>query len=109
MIVVDLSEMKDELGDFSEFLKSKIRASIVVNGESLVLDTGEEKLLTKRVKTLVKKFLHQRGLAEAYKVIEAKEVVRVAKRKHGEKRKAAKKRTAPSPYDTLPYFFPNRP
>ena len=104
-----MSEIKEERDYLSDFLKSRIRVSIAVKGESLVLDAGEEKLLTKSVKAFVKRFLHQRGLIEAYRVIEEREVIRVTKRKHKEERRVRDKGTEPSSYDTLPYFFPNRP
>ncbi len=104
-----MSEMKEERDYLSDFLESRIRVSIAVKGESLVLDVGEEKLLTKSVKAFVKRFLHQRGLSEAYRVIEEGEVIRVAKRKHKKERRVRDKGTEPSSYDTLPYYFPNRP
>ena len=109
MIAIDLSEIKEERDYLTDFLKSKIRGSVAVRGESLVLDAGEEKLLVKNVKTFVKRFLHQRGLSEAYRVIEEGDVIRVTKRKHREERRVKEKGTEPSSYDTLPYFFPNRP
>lgn len=109
MIIIDFSEIKNEKGNLSDFLKSKIQVSIAVNGDSLVLDAGEEKLPKRSVKILLKKFLHQRGLEEAYRVIQEKEVARIVKRKHRGKQNTGKKGTPPSPYDTLPYYFPNRP
>jgi hypothetical protein len=56
----------------------------------------------------VKQFLHHKGLSETYRVTEEHGVVRITKRKHKE-RKAKEKNTPPSPYDTLPYFFPAHP
>lgn len=109
MITIDLSQIKNEKGSLSDFLKSKIQVIITVKGDSLVLDTGEDKLPIKSVKMLLKKFLHQKGLEETYRVIEEKEVARIVKQKHREKQNIRKKGTPPSPYDTLPYFFPNRP
>jgi hypothetical protein len=104
-----MSEIKEERNYLTDFLKTRIQVSIAVKGESLVLDAEEEKLLTKNVKVFVKRFLHQRGLSEAYRVIEEREVIRVAKRKHREERRVRDKGTEPSSYDTLPYYFPNRP
>jgi len=75
----------------------------------LVIDSEEEKLSSRDIKAFVKRFLHHRGLSEAYRVIEENEIVRITKRKNREEQRAKKKVTEPSSYDTLPYFFPNRP
>lgn len=75
----------------------------------MVIDSEEEKLSSRDIKAFVKRFLHHRGLSEAYRVIEENEIVRITKRKNREEQRAKKKVTEPSSYDTLPYFFPNRP
>jgi len=109
LITIDVSELENEGSHLSDFLESKIRASITFEGRVLVIDSEEEKLSSRDVKSFVKRFLHHRGLLEAYRVIEENEVVRITKRKHKEEQRAKKKGTEPSSYDTLPYFFPNRP
>jgi len=111
-----VSELENEDSHLSDFLKSKIRASITFEGSVLVIDSVEEKLSSRDMKTFVKRFLHHRGLSlhhrglsEAYRVTEENEVVRITKRRHKEEQRTKKKGTEPSSYDTLPYFFPNRP
>jgi hypothetical protein len=108
MTVIELREINNETRPLSNFLKSAIQVSVAVKGNALVLDTGQEKLSTRSVKTLVKKFLHQQGLEDTYRVIKEKEILRIVKRKHGEKPHPRKKGTPPSSYNTLPYLFPNR-
>jgi len=80
-----------------------------VRRDSLVLDVGEEKLSRKSVKMLVKKFLHQKSLEETYRVIVEKEAAKIVKQKHEKRQNTGKKVISPSPYDKLPYYFPNRP
>jgi hypothetical protein len=108
MISIEVHEINNEQRALSNFLKSAIQVSVAVKGNALVLDTGQEKLPTRSVKTLVKKFLHQRGLEDTYRVIKEKEIFRIVKRKHGEKPHHHKKGTPPSSYNTLPYLFTNR-
>jgi hypothetical protein len=108
LITIDISELKSERDDLSEFLKSKLQASIITKDKMLVI-TSEERLSIKNVKEYVKRFFHHRGLSEIYRVIEEKDVIRITERKKVGKRKPEKKGTEPTSYDTLPYFFPNRP
>ena len=109
MITVDTSELERERNSLSDFLKSKIKVSITAKGKVLVLDSGEETLSSISIKTLVKRFLHHKGLSEVYRVTEEKRVVKISKRKYRKERSSEKKGTPPSPYDTIPYFFPDRP
>jgi hypothetical protein len=108
LITIDIGELKSERDDLSEFLKSKLRASIITKENILVINS-EKVFSSKDAKTFVKRFLHHKGLSKNYRVIEEKELVRITERKNVGKRKAEKKGTEPSSYDTLPYFFPNRP
>ena len=109
MITIDLSQIKNEKGNLSDFLRSKIQVIITVNGDSLVLDTGKEEPSIKSVKILLKKFLRQRGLEDRYGVVEKKETYRFIEKnveqKHLEKQNSKKKGTSPSVYNTLPYLF----
>jgi hypothetical protein len=118
LIAIDLSQIKNEKDNLSNFLKSKIQVIITVKGDSLFLDTGEEEPPIKSVKLLLKKFLSQKGLEDRYIVIEKKktysvikkkEAARIVKQKHGKTQNTGKNVTPPSPNDLLPYFFPNRP
>jgi hypothetical protein len=103
-----MGELEHEHQSLSAFLESKIQVSITVKKAVLILDSKEKKVLPKEVKMLVKRFLHREGLYETYRVTEENEVVRIIKREH-KVRKAKEKGTPPSPYDTLPYFFPAHP
>lgn len=110
MITIDLSQIKNEKDNLSEFLKSRIQVTITVSEDSLILETGEEEPPVKSMKTLLKKFLRHRGLEDRYSVIEKKETYKVVEKnveqKQQKKQNAEKEGTPPSVYDTLPYFFP---
>lgn len=73
MITIDISELKSERDNLSNFLKLKLRASIIVRDRSLVINS-EEVLSSRDVKAFVKRFLHHRGLSEIYRVIEEKKL-----------------------------------
>lgn len=103
-----MSELKNERGRLSDFLKLKLRASIVVKGKILVVGS-EERLSPKDVKTCVKRFLYHRGLSENYRVIKEHETIRITKRRLSKKKRVKKKGIPPSSYDTLPYLFPTHP
>jgi len=107
-MTVDLSQIKNEKNSISDFLRSRAKVTITTRGDFLVLDFGEEKL-PKKVIMLLKKFLHQKSLEETYRVIVEKEAAKIVKQKHEKRQNTGKKVTSPSPYDKLPYYFPNRP
>ena len=109
MITIDVSEIKDERFNLFEFLKSKIKASIAIKRKELIIEFGEDDLSHRNLKTIVKRFLHHKGLSEDHRVTEENNIISISKRKHIESRKIEKKGRASSPYDTLPYYFPNRP
>ena len=109
MIKIDLGDLEKEILNLSTFIESKNSFSITVMGKELIIDSGKEVPSARNVKELVKQFLHHKVLSESYRVIEENEVVRITKRKQESKLKTRKKGKKPSSYDTLPYFFPNRP
>jgi hypothetical protein len=108
-MTVDLSQIRNEKNEISDFLESRIKVTITRRGDFLVLDLGEEKLPPKKVIMLLKKFLHQKSLEETYRVIVEKEAAKIVKQKHEKRQNTEKKVSSPSPYDKLPYYFPNRP
>ena len=109
LIKIDLGDLEKEVLYLSTFIESKNSFSVTVMGKELIIDSGKEVPSARKVKELVKQFLHHKGLSESYRVIEENEVVRITKRKQEGKLKTRKKGNKPSSYDTLPYFFPNRP
>jgi len=109
LITIDLGELKNKRVELSKFLQSKIRASISVKRNKLLLNPERKDVSPKEVKTLVKRFLHRKALSETYRVTEEQRVIRITKRRRGKKRSAEKKKVPPSAYDTLPYYFPLRP
>ncbi len=107
MLVIDLNQVRDEQGAILDFLRSRTQATVTAKGNSLVLEADEGELSARDVKMLLKKFLHQRGLDGAYRVVGEREVVRIVRQRE-KRRPRAKSGVPPSPYDTMPYFFPNR-
>ena len=109
MITIDASELGSRRSDLADFLKSKTRAQVTSKGGSLILDLGEETASPRGVKMLVKRFLHQRGLSESYRVLEERRVVRITKLRSKEKPSTKNRGTGASSYNTVPFFFPNPP
>jgi hypothetical protein len=103
-----LGELENEHQSLSAFLESKIQGSITVKKKVLILDSKEKTVPPREVKILVKRFLYHKGLSKTYRVTEEHEAIKITKREHKE-RKDKEKHTPPSPYDTLPYFFPVHP
>ena len=69
-ITIDMSELKVERNNLSSFLESKTQVPITIEGKMLIIDSKEETLSTRNVKTYVKRFLYHRGLYENYRVTE---------------------------------------
>lgn len=109
MVIIDMSELESERSNLSSFLESKVGVPIRMKGKILVVDSAEKVLLPRDVKTYVKHFLYHRGLSETYRVTEEHAVIRITSYKHRRDEKVKEKGVAPSPYDTLPYYFPKRP
>lgn len=114
IITIDLNQVRNEKNNLSDFLKSKIQVIITINGDSLILDTGDEEPSIKSIKELLRKFLRQRCLEEKYGIIEEKKTYKIierkdtknAKLKDNEKRDSKRGGKPPSVYHTLPYLFP---
>ena len=106
LIKIDVSGLKDERENLSEFLASRINVSVVSKGTTLLFN--KEELSARNLKTFVKKFLHVKNLSESYRVVEEEKTIRIVRRKSTGKHGSKKKGTKPSPYSTLPYFFPSR-
>jgi len=109
LILIDMSELERERSDLSTFLEPKIGAPIRMEGKILVVDSTGKMRLPRDVKTSVKHFLYHRGLSETYRVTEEHGVIRITRYKHRGDKKVKREGRAPSPYDTLPYYFPMRP
>jgi hypothetical protein len=104
-VTVDLRELESERSNLSTFLRSKIQGEITIDGMRVVVDTGEERLSPREVKTSVKRFLHSRGFSTTYRVTVEQGLVRVSRRRQ-EKDRKVKKGTPPPPHQTMPFYFP---
>ena len=109
LVTVDLGELDNEYSRLYAFLKSKIQGPITKKGELPIVVSMEKTVSPRDVKTYVKRFLHREGLSETYRVTEEQGIVRIIKRKRRGGRKTERREIPPSPYDTLPYYFPAHP
>lgn len=70
---IDTSELKSEKGDITNklagFLREKTSADVTIEGKRLTVKGEGEAAGKKYAKVLIKKFLHQNGLKETYRVI----------------------------------------
>lgn len=108
MIVVDIGELEREGSRLCDYLKSKLLANMTVRGRVLTIDQRVGCPSSRKVKMLVKRFLHHRDLSETYRVIKEEEVIRIKRRRPKRASKARKRGITPSPYETLPYYYPRR-
>ena len=107
MISIDMSDLDHEIENLSAFIELKTVAAGTRKGKTLVVDDSAPSM--KDMRTLIKRFLHQKGLSESYRVTEEKGVIHVARRKERDRKKTDyRSGTKPSPSSTMPYFFPKR-
>lgn len=105
MISIDLSGLENERNDLLKFLESKTKSSITIKGRLLLFEPGEKTLSPGEIKTLVKRFLHHKGLSDSFRVTEEKGAIKISKLKERKEEKREPKSSPPSPSETLPYFF----
>jgi len=106
LITVDVSELKDISRGLSEYLRRTLPATVAVKGGTLVIDQQAGQLTSRAVRKRVKRFLHRRGLVEDYKAVKIGGVIRIKRRRVRKRSRAKTKGVAPSPYETLPYYYP---
>ena len=102
MQIVDMKRVQDEIKPVTEFLRARIKGSLIVKGSQIEIEgaTHDE------VKQLLHKFLHQRGLT-GHKVHSQPGFIEIVPHDDKEVRKGAKGRPPTAP-ETMPYFFPGR-
>lgn len=107
MIEIELSELKKIGNDIAELLRERMRADVTVKHSMLIVpDTvNGDRLEIKEVKLQVKHALHHLGLSDDYRVLEEHHRIIIEKVKKAPQH-AQHEGTVPSPYQTLPYFFP---
>lgn len=109
MTTIDVSEIKDERDRLAGFLRMELSTTVEAKGKALMLQPASRASNAGALKTLVKRFLHRRGMSEDYRVTVEGDVLRISKRRHGEGRRSEPKGTGASSYNTVPYYFPNPP
>ena len=83
-VKVDASELKgegDKVKELVDFLKEKTSAELTTESKNITVKGEGEAVSKKYIRVLLKKFLHQKELKEAYRVIGGKENVLVVKEK----------------------------
>lgn len=102
-----MGDLKKVGKEIAESLGQRLKTDVSMKGKLLIVPdtTSRSKLGVKEVKLQVKHVLHQLGFSEEYRVLTEHHTVRIVK--VGEKyRPIERKGTAPSPSQSLPYFFP---
>jgi len=100
--IVEMKRVQDEIKPVTEFLRAKIKGSLIVKGSQIEIEGASHH----EVKQLLHKFLHQRGLIN-YKVLSQPSFIEIVPHGGKEVRKGSKGRTPTAP-ETMPYFFPGR-
>ncbi|MGO9644277.1 MAG: hypothetical protein ACLPY5_05965 [Candidatus Bathyarchaeia archaeon] len=107
MIEIELGDLKKVGNDIAELLGERMGTEVAVSNCALIVpDTVNGKRLeVKDVKFQVKHVLHHLDLSDDYRVLAGHRTIiieKVKKMPHHAQREG----TPPSPYQTLPYFFP---
>jgi hypothetical protein len=110
LISIDMSDLDHEIENLSGFIESKTVAATQRKGKKLFVVSDDDSAPSMSdLRTLIKRFLHQKGLSESYRVTEEKGVIHVTRRKERDRKKTDyRSGTKPSPSSTMPYFFPKR-
>lgn len=104
---IELSDLKKAGNDIAELLGERMRTEITMKDSVLIVpDTVNGKIVEiKDVKLQVKHALHHLGLSDEYRVLADHHRIIIEKVKKTPQH-PQHEGTAPSPYQTLPYFFP---
>lgn len=107
MVEVELSDLKRMGKDIAEILSERLNAQVEVKGKLLIIpdEANGRKLGVKDVKLQLKHALHHLDLSEDYRVLEEHHRFRIVRVEEREK-VVDRKGTAPTPAQSLPYFFP---
>jgi hypothetical protein len=80
---IDISDLKSEGGDLikelNQFLKEKTSAEVETETDSVIVKGKDKAVSRTYLRVLLKKFLHQQGLKEYFRVIGGKENILVVK------------------------------
>jgi len=102
---MDLKKVGKQIADA---LKERTQIDVNVKGGTLILNETKNgpQLNIKDVKMQMKHVLHHLGFSEEYRVLAEHHKIRIQKIEQKPKHGAWKEGTAPSPSQSLPYFFP---
>jgi hypothetical protein len=81
LISIDIGDLKDEVNDLQEFLKGKLIVDVKVEGKTMNVGAGEEKLSRGIVKDYVERFFYRKDLSDVYKVANNKDAFKIVKKK----------------------------
>lgn len=81
MITVDLGDLEGERDALVEYFKSKLQASVKINGKMLLVDDSKVPIRTKDVKMYLEHFIYHRKFPEEYRIIVDHPLIRVLKAK----------------------------
>ncbi len=81
MITVDLGDLEGERDALAEYFKSKLQASVKINGKMLLVDDSKVPIRTKDLKMYLEQFIYRRKFPEEYRIIVEHPFIRVLKPK----------------------------
>ncbi len=107
MTEVELGDIKKLGKEIAETLGERLKVEVALRGKTLIVpDMVEGKRFgVKDVKLQVKHVLHHLHLSEEYRVLVEHQKIKIV-RVEEKTRRAEREGAAPSPAQTMPYFFP---
>jgi len=106
LIEVELDGLKKVERELADLLRQRLNTDVTVKGGKLLLDQAGGHVSHKDAKLQVKHALRHLGLAEGYRVLSERHILRIEKLVEKERPKFEKEREAPAPSKSMPYFFP---
>jgi hypothetical protein len=106
LIEVELDGVKRVEKELADLLRQRLKTDIKIKGSKLILDESNGRLSHKDAKQQVEHALRHLGLAEGYRVLSERHIIRIEKLVEKKRHKFIKEGEAPAPSQTMPYFFP---
>jgi len=80
-VIVELGDLKDQASSLTPFLERRLGSSVKIDGGELVIEDVENRPTAKSslIKTYLKRYLHNSGLREKYRIFVEKDRVKVVK------------------------------
>jgi hypothetical protein len=106
LIEVELDGVKKVEKELADLLRQRLKTDVTMKGGKLFLDQTNGNVNPKDAKLQVKHALRHLGLAEEYRVLSERHIIRIEKLAEKKRHKFRKEGEAPAPSQTMPYFLP---